>query len=356
LIPFAVYWIARRAPLDRSKLSLVYGTLACLGVYLATTGLLEISGQWWAVFPKHIADPNLGTHFGRARGPMVQSVSFGLYLAVSLLAAWTWRGRFGRLGQLLIALLVPLLLAGIYFSYTRSVWLGTGLGTMLILGLTLRGSWRPLVTGSMLAAALLLAVTRMDNLIAFRRDSDGAAARTSATLRLCFTYVSWKMFLDRPLLGVGFGHFPEAKLPYLADRSTSLNLKPIRPYVHHNTFLSLLTETGLIGLGLYLAVLAGWGRAAWVLARNSDAPDWARAQGALLLGVLGVYSCQALFHELSYTPIDNSLLFLLAGVTVGLRPLATMQPKARPLHPVQSQVSGPFRLPGGTTPGLSSPT
>ena len=115
LIPFAVYWIARQSSLDRSKCSLIHGTLVCLGVYLAVTGLLEIAGQWWAVFPRHIADPKIGLHFGRARGPMVHSVSFGLHLAVCLLAAWTWQWRFGRLGKLGIAVLVPLMLAGIYF-------------------------------------------------------------------------------------------------------------------------------------------------------------------------------------------------------------------------------------------------
>ena len=90
-----------------------------------------------------------------------------------------------------------------------------------------------------------------------------------------------------------------------------------------NTLLSLLTETGLVGLGLYLAVLAGWARTAWQLARSPSPPPWARAQGVLMLGVLVVYLCVAMFHELSYTPIDNSLVFLLAGVTMGLRPLLT---------------------------------
>ena len=31
-----------------------------------------------------------------------------------------------------------------------------------------------------------------------------------------------------------------------------------------------------------------------------------------MLAALGVYVCQAMFHELTYTPIDNSLVFLLA--------------------------------------------
>ncbi len=322
LVPFAVYWIARQSPLSRSKVSLAQGTLACLGVYLGVTALLEISGQWWAVFPRHIADPELGLHFGRARGPMVHSVSFGLCLGICLLAAWTWRRHFGRRGQLAIIALVPLMLAGIYFSYTRSVWMGTGLGILVVLGLTLRGVWRPLVLGGMVSAVLLLVVGKMDELVSFKREYSAAETSESVDLRGSFVYISWQMFLDRPLWGVGFGQFPEAKLPYLSDRSTDLHLEGTRTFVHHNMFLSVLTETGLIGFSLFLAVLIGWGRSAWIVCRDASLPDWARAHGVLVLGALAVYVCQVAFHELSYTPMDNSLVFFLAGTVVGLRSAA----------------------------------
>ncbi len=66
------------------------------------------------------------------------------------------------------------------------------------------------------------------------------------------------MFLDSPILGFGFGQFPEAKWPYIDDRSTDLNLEIIRPLSHHNTYLSLLVELGLVGLTLYMLLLASW--------------------------------------------------------------------------------------------------
>lgn len=330
LIPLILYWIARQAPIDRSKVTLVQGTLACMGVYLAVTGLLEISGQWWAVFPKHIANPDIGLHFGRARGPMVHAVSYGMYVGVCLLATWMWRERFGRVGRLIVLLLLPLMLAAVYFSYTRSVWMGTGLGLTILLALTLRGIWRPLVVGGMIAAALMLVTTRLDSIIKFEREYTGAYSGKSVELRGSFAYVSWKMFLDRPLMGVGFGQFPDAKLPYLSDRSTDMVLEDLRPFSHHNMFLSLLTETGAIGLGLFLALLAAWARLGWQLYRSKTAPQWVRAHGALLLAALALYICQVSFHELSYTQIEGSLIFFLAGMGVGLRPLAlaSSSPKA----------------------------
>jgi O-antigen ligase len=318
LISAIVYWIARQTTVDRGKISLIHGVLAGLGIYLGVTGVLEITGQWWAVFPSHIADPTVGLHFGRARGPMVHAVSFGTYLGVGLLAVWIWQWRLGRVGRLLLMMPVPIMLAALYSSYTRSVWMGTGLGLLLVMAMTLRGVWRPLVVGGMISAAALLTLTRMDNLVSFNRELPASYTGKSVELRGEIAYVSWQMFLDRPLLGFGFDQYPKAKLAYLADRSTDLNLEATRDYVHHNTYLSLLTETGLLGLGLALALLACWGRTAWQIARDSHLPDWARAQGALTLGALGLYACQAAFHELSYLSINNALLFFLAGITTAI--------------------------------------
>jgi O-antigen ligase len=322
LAPFALYWIVRQAPLGRSQVALVHGVLAGLGLYLAITGILEVTGQWWAVFPKHIADPEVGLHFGRARGPMVHAVSFGLYVGICALATWAYRWRFGAIGRTVLVLLLPVLLIGLACSFTRSVWIGMSLATLIVLGLTLSGLWRLWVLGSIMAVGLLAAVTQRDALVSFQREDSAEDSRRSVSMRGSFAYVSWQMFLDRPLLGAGFGQFYEGKWPYLDDRRTDLDLESIRNYIHHNTFLSLLTETGLIGLTLYLAVLASWARAAWCLARGRGQPDWAQAQGILLLGVLGIYVCQGMFHELTYSPIDNSLVFLLAGMTVGLRSMA----------------------------------
>ena len=248
---------------------------------------------------------------------MVHAVSYGMYLAVGLLATLVWSWRLNRLGRLLRLLPVPVMLAGLYFSYTRSVWMGTGLGLLVVLGLMLRGIWRPLVLGGMVCAGLLVAATRMESLVSFERELPASYTGKSVELRGEIAYISWKMFLDHPLLGCGFDQYPKAKLPYLADRSTSLNLEATRTYVHHNTFLSLLTETGLVGLGLFLAVLALWGRNAWQLARNARLPDWVRAQGRYV-AALGVYACEALFHEISYLSLDHALIFFLAGITTAL--------------------------------------
>jgi O-antigen ligase len=178
------------------------------------------------------------------------------------------------------------------------------------------------VLGGLVAAGLLLAVAQWDRLLGFEREQSAADTRRSGDMRLSFAYVSWTMFLDRPLWGCGFGQYPHAVLPYLADRSTELNLESIRGYSHHSTLLCLLVENGLLGLGLFLGLLAGWARAAWQVYRSPRSPDWARRHAVLLLGVLALYLVQALSHDVSYTAVENLFLFFLAGMTLGLRPSA----------------------------------
>lgn len=318
VVPALLYWMARQSALTEARVTLVYAILVSFGIYLAITGLLEVTQHWSLVVPRYIAKPEIGLGFGCARGPMLQPVSFGSYVAVALLTGWLWRARFGQMGGWLIGAAVPLFLVALFFTYTRSVWLGTGLGLFTVLALTLPRRWRRSVLSGVAILALLVVTANWNTLMAFRRGNESAeATRQSALSRLGFGYVSWQMFRDRPWLGVHFGHFPEAKLPYLADRSTSLDLESLRPLAQHNIFLSFLTETGLVGLIPFVALLICWISRALRTWRDAHASDWIRGSAAIFLSAMALYVGQWMFHELSFAFIDHGLLFVLAGISSG---------------------------------------
>jgi len=317
-VPLLIYWIARNSPLDRSTLRIVYAALLGFGVYLAFTGIMEATGSYWAVYPKYITDPELGIHFGRARGPMLQSVCLGLYIDAALLALWMLAKDMKGRGILLIAIIAPLLCAGAFFTYTRSVWIGAVGGLAALLFLTLRRRWRYLVLGTIAASAIILVTFKIDSILGFERGQDAQTVRRSAESRASFAYVSWLMFQDRPLIGYGFGQFPVAKTEYLADRKTDLVLEAIRTDIHHNLFLSMLVDAGIIGLSAFLIMLIVWWQVSWSTARSRSLPRWVRDQGAITAALLLVYLCQAFFHETSYMPEANPLLFFMLGMTVNL--------------------------------------
>jgi N-acetylglucosaminyldiphosphoundecaprenol N-acetyl-beta-D-mannosaminyltransferase len=322
VLPAVLYGIIRRAPISyRAWL----GLLACfvvLGGYLAITAMLENAGQWSLVLPYYLADPNLGIHFGRARGPGLNAASLGLYLTACGCCAWTLLGESRHRWQQL-ALLSIVLLAGIgvFATYTRSTWLGLAAAGLVIAFHQLPRRWRlPGLAAAGLAGACVAALT-WGQIVGLEREGTAAEAEHSVDQRASFAYVSWQMFKDHPLVGVGFGRFYDRKLPYLSDRSQPIELESIRPLHHHNTLLGLLTETGLVGLTLFVAVLGAWTRSGWQLATLASAlaPRWLRLHGILMLALLANYMCSAVFHDLTLVPAQHWLLFLFAAVTINLQ-------------------------------------
>jgi hypothetical membrane protein len=106
-------------------------------------------------------------------------------------------------------------------------------------------------------------------------------------------------------------------MPYLADRSEAMPLGKTKPYIQHNAFLALLTETGLIGSGLFVLLLGCWSIAALRLARDRAGPLWMQQVGIVFLSLLGAYLVNANFHDTNMIDMLNAWLFLLGGLVVG---------------------------------------
>ncbi len=162
-------------------------------------------------------------------------------------------------------------LAGVYCTLTRVVWLAALAGLLLILVLVLPRRWGLYGVVLAVAAGSCFAVTRWDELNAFKRDQHVSVAdmSQSARLRPVLAYIAWQMFQDRPLTGCGYRQYDQVADYYLTDRATELPLERARPFVQHNVFLALLTELGLVGLALFLIWLTALSAAAWQLWRSA---------------------------------------------------------------------------------------
>jgi O-antigen ligase len=249
IIPTTLYVVIRQLDVSRREWMILLAGFVALGTYLAVTAIFEIGGHWSLVFPRYIADPSRGIHFGRARGPELNAVSLGMYLTACFWCTWTLANRIShRWQQLALLVVLPLMAIGIYSSYTRSTWLGLAASGLVVAAIEIPRRWRlPSIAVSAVAGALVLA-TAWTNIVGLEREGTASESEHSVDQRKSFAYVSWQMFRDNPVLGVGFGRFYDRKLPYLSDRSQEFELESIRPLHHHNTFLSMLTETGIVGL------------------------------------------------------------------------------------------------------------
>lgn len=319
MMPCGVYWAARQSRISGPAVTGVLVCLTLFGIYLAVTAVGERYSLPWMVFPPYVLSPEYPEFLGRARGPLLTPIGNGIYLGTCLAAGWLWFTRLGRWGKAAMLPMLALVTGGVYLTLTRSVWMGAGLGLLLVVAATVPRAWRASIVAGSLIAVSVVAATQWEKLLSYKRDKALSAEETaeSAKLRPILATVAWRMFLDRPLWGCGLGRYVEVSKEYLADRNSDLPLEKARPFVQHNVLLALLTETGAIGMGLFALLLALWSREAWRLWRRPEHTAEQRQLALLFLAAEANYLVNGMFHDVSIIPAVNMLLFFVAGMTVG---------------------------------------
>ncbi len=333
-LPAAMYWVMRQTRWTAQGAGCLFASLGLFAVYLSITAMAETHQVWSLVYPKYIASPEYSEFLGRGRGPFLNPAANGMVLGLGMCAALMWWPQLRRRGKLLLLASLPVFAYGVYSTFTRSAWLGAGLGLLVVVALTTPRGWRLPVVGGAMLVSLAIVAGGWEHLVAFKRDKYVSVEDTaeSARLRPILLVVAWNMFLDRPLLGCGYGQYIEESPAYLDDRTSDLPLEKARPYRQHNVWLSLLTETGLIGMGLFTALMFSWTRIAWQLWTSPRAPDWVRQMGLLFLACEGVYLPNAMFQDMSIIPMVNMILFFLAGAVFSLTPWLAAADAPRPLR------------------------
>ena len=150
----------------------------------------------------------------------------------------------------------------------------------------------------------------------------------SAKLRPILATIAWHMFLDRPLLGCGFGqYFDEGpRLSRPIARPTCRWKKAGRSFSTTCSW-DCSPRRACVGTGpvhLSAACLDSRRLALW---QSDEAPLWARQCALLFMGLLGVYFANGMFHNVSVIPMFNMLLFFTAGMVA--RSMASICPRWR---------------------------
>jgi O-antigen ligase len=140
--------------------------------------------------------------------------------------------------------------------------------------------------------------------------------------------VASRMTEDHPLVGVGIDDFRARAAEYVREpgKLEYVRLIAERPEVVHNTYLQVLVETGVIGLGLFLAAVLGCVAATWRAARLLGNPD-DRALAGLARGV--VLAQFAMLAASFFISNETDLrLWLLLGLGPALLTIARALPPA----------------------------
>ena len=319
LIPLGLYWIVRNTFDPEEDAEPLMRLMLVFGVYLAFTGIMEYLRVWPVVFPAYIRDPSVGIHFGRARGPFVGAHSMGMCLTFTLLAAHGLWHRLGPTGRLLTGVAMVAMVGAIAVTGTRSVWLGAAAAASVVAWFGYRARQRLALMAGLALAALMVAVVAGDRVVSPIRKGGTVEATESVHAREALANISWRMFRHRPLLGHGFGHYLHSSLAYFDISNAPVPLSLARRMTQHSTFLSLLTETGLLGLALFLTLVATWGFYGIQILRCPGASALERGLACLWLGGLATFIVQMSVVEMAYGRFDNSLIGLVAGCVAATR-------------------------------------
>lgn len=191
-----------------------------------------------------------------------------------------------------IALAVTLLglIIGTEYSLSRSAYFGT-LAVFLVFAL--RRSLRGL---AVTAATVVCLVTVLPAAVLARVSTlwNSSGLDTSSAVRLDLWSAALHMFASQPLFGVGYLHF-SSQLPFYYTDSGNYAVSQLQFAsldFAHNTYLTILAETGAAGAVLVGALITlGW-RCAWSAARlGRKKASWTGE--CAVLAFAGVGTCSA---------------------------------------------------------------
>lgn len=221
----------------------------------------------------------LETYYRRYAATGFEPNDLGLTVALSIPLAlhlaprgrgplrWVWRGA------------VVLAIAAILLSASRTALVVSFAGFAYPLWTWRKSDLSQKISCLVLFSLLVLGPLYLAPHFSRQRLATLLAEATSGTLhnRTQIWKAGVKVFLERPLLGVGAGAYPEAVRPRLGTPALAGHR-----YVAHNTYLSVLVESGLIGFGLFALMILVLAAFVWMM------PFTERALWSVMLLVCGV--------------------------------------------------------------------
>jgi putative inorganic carbon (HCO3(-)) transporter len=302
LLPFAVLVVVvAHAPFP-SRMPRILGTISIgLAVLFAVVGLVEAATHRLIFYAHNLQVSNTYTSFFRVtslfRDPSLYGRHLVLGLAIVIVCLW-----LRKLDVIPVAVLVAVLFAGLYFSYSQSSYAAL---FVVVLAITLvAGDRRARRVALVAAVAVLLVGTGIAAAKVAHSSVRKATSDRSRRIEL-----TARVFAHHPLAGVGLGSQPRA------SQKLATRFGPLQNFVSHTTPLTVAAELGIVGLLAYVAVLAGAAHAI---------DDVRRRQQALGLSLAAVFL--ALFvHSLAYSGFfEDPITWLVLGIAAAFVPSVTV--------------------------------
>lgn len=233
-------------------------------------------------------------------GILCQLVPFGTAVAASA-SARRWRTW--------AVIAVVMMFAALLLTMTRGAWIAVFAG-LAVVAVLLRSRALALATALALGALILFSQAYKNDqgrTLAVDTFATSEADRNVST-RLVLWEMSWRMFLDAPVLGVGMGD-------YSIEAERRLSERQVRTTVDsHNIYLQILATRGLVGFIPFIAYFAVLIVSLWKKMRMAPAGSLARHYAA---GALGA-TAAVLVGALTENNLDDAEVFAAFMFLVGV--------------------------------------
>jgi O-antigen ligase len=316
LLPLVLYRVGRQAFDRAAVVRALLWVILILAAYSAVMSIMQFSGPTELVWPRYMVDDPKNWP-GRAAGVFKQPVVNGWLLALGLAIAMlllsrrsepTWRRRFA----FVIAIACGY---GIYLTHTRAAWIA-GVVVLIIGALIARGYRKGFIVSICLVACVV--AVNWSVFTSSDRKTGGVGSMNEVNDRLNVNETALWAFERKPFAGWGIGRFPQVNSYH--HQQWAPDIPWIRGYgiAAHESELGILAEVGVIGLALYICVLALVIRRLWTAYRTLPDHDLCgKPLAVTVIMAITALICSGFTMDLRLVAFPMLPVFLLAGITIG---------------------------------------
>ena len=310
-----IYFVFSRYDWTRDRLNAVAVAFVAQFIALGLVALVEAATQWhhyyyvlgrWDFSFRHYT--NVRSGFFRTFGPTMGPIAFGVFFMVAIAFAtslyrqmkmkWVGQGGFAVLGL------------GILSTVSRGPWVGA----MATLGLRAAmgpgGASRIVLLGAAGVVGLgLAALTPMGARIISVLPIIGGGETETFDYRADLLRIGWSVAMENPLFG-SVDYLDHPRMQTLVQGQGIVDIV--------NSYLQIVLDYGLVGLGLYLGAIGGAGWAALRSIKLAVANDPMLADYARMIASCFIGASLVLFTTTQRVAQLEEVYWMLVGLCVGV--------------------------------------
>ncbi|MBJ8343999.1 O-antigen ligase [Antrihabitans sp. YC2-6] len=314
VLPFVTYIICRAIFSTVSSVRLLMYFVVFVGAYSAAVSIMQFTGPTSLIFPRYIVEaPNW---VGRANGVLNQPGANGIVLIAGFVAAIALSTLTDqRWKRYVLWFISAASTYAIYLTHTRAIYVAFLM--VLVMGAAMaKGYRRPYVTTIVLI--VIGVAMNWSTFTSSDRDKGGVGSTNEVYDRLNADATAVWAFLEKPWEGWGLGRFVAINLYHHQKYSEDTPwIRGVGVSSHENE-LGILSELGIIGLVLWLAVLfLIFQRLIRGLRTLPEAGLTGRPLALVAFACISSLVLLGFFADLRLLDYPNTMVMALAGAAVG---------------------------------------